>query len=240
MQHLIRPHASDSNNIGIQLRSTAEWGAARRQIATEKQLDYVILDTTLSLPLVSRKDLSLFFEHVKRLCCVEALARGTCCIAISKSHGLPAIEVIEALARRKLQLPEGRVAEHWFLRIPSDDDEWNLDPARSRNVPPVGAVTYLVRFHRTTPVLRVDVDVKYWRQELTTAEAEIALFEDLDYISHDQRAYGYPYPLKAGHNRASLTRDERVSLRRQIIDAAVAAGLKRSLFRDPSIATGHA
>jgi hypothetical protein len=45
--------------------------------------------------------------------------------------------------------------------------------------------------------------------------------------------------LKAGHDRASLTQAERASFRRQIIDAAVAAGMKRSVFRDASMSTGH-
>ena len=68
---------------------------------------------------------------------------------------------------------------------------------------------------------------------------EKKIFEDLDYASHDQRCYGYPYPIKAGHDRASMTQPERVAMRKQIIDAAVRAGRKRSLFRDASQETGH-
>ena len=68
---------------------------------------------------------------------------------------------------------------------------------------------------------------------------ETKIFEDLDYASHDQRSYGYPYPIKAAHDRASLTQAERIALRKQIIDAAVRSGMKRSLFRDVSKSTGH-
>ena len=68
---------------------------------------------------------------------------------------------------------------------------------------------------------------------------ESALFETLDYCSHDQRAYGYPYPLKAGHDRASLTRPERQALRKQVLDAAVRAGMRPALFRSAPAATGH-
>jgi hypothetical protein len=118
--------------------------------------------------------------------------------------------------------------------------------ASERNLPPPGAVTYLVRFHRTTPVLRVDIDRAAWIASLraenadVTAAREAAWFSQLDHACHDQRSYGYPYPIKAGHDQASLTQERRIGLRRQIIDTAVAAGMKRSLFRDASMATGHA
>jgi hypothetical protein len=94
--------------------------------------------------------------------------------------------------------------------------------------------------------MRLDMDESYWAQFVKGANAEATraneqrIFEDLDYASHDQRCYGYPYPIKAGHDRASLSQAERVALRKMIIDAAVAAGMKRSLFRDASLATGHA
>ena len=87
--------------------------------------------------------------------------------------------------------------------------------------------------------------IEYWKQRIRgatedeTRANERRVFENLDYASHDQRCYGYPYPVKAAHDRASLTRPERVALRKQIVDAAVRAGMKRSLFRDAAIATGH-
>jgi hypothetical protein len=101
-------------------------------------------------------------------------------------------------------------------------------------------VTYLVRFHNNIPVLRVDLDYRYWAEHLRDEVQVRQLFEALDYCSHDQRCYGYPYPVKAGHDRASLTEVERMALRKQLIDEAVRAGLKRSLFRNASQATGHA
>ena len=243
---LIRPHASDAGNLAVQLRSTAELGAALRAIAGTAVPTYVLIDGTLSLPFVSRVQSSLFHEHLKRLCCVEARNRGVGFFALSKSHGLPGIESIEEIARETLGLDPGKVAEHWYLRIPiRDQDAWELSLTEGRRLPPVGAVSYLVRFHRTTPVLRLDMDVEYRRARVKgssdeeTKANERRIFEDLDYASHDQRCYGYPYPIKAGHDRASLTKAERLALRKQIIDAAVRAGMKRSLFQNASLATGH-
>jgi hypothetical protein len=242
---LIRPHGSDLGNIGIQLRSTAELGAALR-VLQSADVRVLLLDGTLTLPFVGREESSLFYEHLRRLCCVEARAKGTALLAVSKSHGLPAIDALEELARQKLGLGAGQVAEHWFLRVPVKAvDGWELSLTEGRTLPPVGGMTYLVRFHRTTPVLRIDLDVKYWLdqiwQKLTDeiCPREVALFQDLDYASHDQRCYGYPYPLKAGHDRASLTEGERQAIRKQVIDAAVRAGMKPALFRSASAATGH-
>ncbi len=245
-EELVRPHATDSGNVAIQLRSTAELGAALRLVSSDPKLDYVLLDSTFSLPFVSRIGLSLFFEHLKRLCCVEALSRKVGFFALSKSHGLPAIEHIERLAVRALGLDEKAKPEHWFMRIPTKErDGWELSLLENRNVPPVATVSYLVRFHKNTPIMRLDVDEGYWLEcvqgstSQMTLDNERSIFEDLDYASHDQRAYGYPYPIKAGHDRASLTQAERVALRKMIVEAAVSEGMRPQLFRNVSQATGH-
>jgi len=237
---LIRPPGHDAANLGVQLRSTAELAGALKLIEAESKPDYVLVDTTLSLPLVTRKRASLFFEHVKRLCCVVARRRGVAFVAISKSHGMPRIDLIEDLARDVAGLRRPQEAEHWYLRL------WQGFPmTEGRRVPPVGAVSYLVRFHRQVPVLRVDLDEEFWEERIRsddeeeTRDRERSLFEDLDYCCHDQRCYGYPYPIKAGHDRCSLTQDERTMIRKLVKDAAAEAGVPRELFEEPSIETGH-
>jgi hypothetical protein len=243
---LILPHPTDAGNLGIQLRTSAEMGAALRLICSDQRPDYVLVDTTMSLPLVTQSG-SLFFEHLKRLCCVEATQRGVGFFALSKSHGLPSVEQVEALVREKAVAMGNAHAEHWFIRLPIPNvDPWAFPLPDGKRVPPYGSVSYLVRFHRNTPIMRLDVDINYWQQYLrgaddaATSANEAKVFGALDYASHDQRAFGYPYPIKACHDRTSMKMAERVALRKQIIDAAVAAGMKRTLFKDVSIATGHA
>jgi hypothetical protein len=151
------------------------------------------------------------------------------------------LETIESVAREKLGVEKGRVPEHWYLRVPvADVDGWELSLARGRHLSPPGAVTYLVRFHRGSPILRLDMDRAFWRDQVLgstpreTAANELKTLERLDYACHDQRCYGFPYPLRAARSRAALTRPERVTLRKQIIEAGVRAGLKRALFREPA------
>lgn len=246
LAELIRPHASDTGNLAIQLRSAAEFGAALRLLGGEVLPQYLLVDTTFSLPLVSNAANSLFYEHLKRLCCVRARSRGVGFFALSKSHGLPAMEVLEDVVREVQGRGPGQAAEHWYLRIPEQGrDGWELSLTEGRRMPPPGAVSYLVRFHHTTPVMRLDVDLGYWESavkgatEEETRSRERKIFEDLDYACHDQRVYGYPYPIKAAHDRASLTQAERVAFRKQLIAEAVKQGMSPALFRDPSQATGH-
>jgi hypothetical protein len=230
---LIIPLAHDAGNVGVQLRTTAELGAALRLIESAQEGAIVLTDGTMSLPFVQRERQSLFFEHLRRYCCVRARARGVIFAALSKSHGLPSGVRIEEAAREKLGCGDPR---HWFLKIPDPArDGWSPWPADGPAVPPVGAVSFLLRLDGATPIMRLDVDGRFW-SEHTDGEHEVEaakrLFGTLDYASHDQRCFGYPYPIKAAHNRGSLTEQERTVLRQQLIDAAVAAGMRRASFRD--------
>jgi hypothetical protein len=237
---LIRPHASDSGNLGIQLRSCAELGAAIRIINQAKPGEIVLLDGTLALPFVQRTKGSLFHEHLKRACCTVARERGVLLAWISKSHGLPGIDLIEQIAKDK------GIFDHWFLRLPTTSDHWDLSVLEGRNIPPQGAISYLWRTHRGMPVFRVDVDAEGWSSQahheelMESQQWETSLFSILDFAGHDFRTRAYPYPLKAAHDRASLTATERLALRKQVIEASVAAGMKVSAFVDPSQQTGHA
>jgi len=237
---LIRPHASDSGNLGIQLRSCAELGAARRIIADAQPGEIVLMDGTLSLPFVQRTKGSLFHEHLKRSCCTLAREREVIVAWISKSHGLPGIDLIEQIAK------DQGFTEHWFLRLPTANDAWQLSVLDGRNIPPQGAVSYLWRTHRGMPIFRVDVDATWWTDQVRSDDAdqtrqrETKLFAALDFAGHDFRTQAYPYPLKAAHDRASLTEAERLALRKQVISEAISAGMKASAFVDPSQQTGHA
>lgn len=235
---LIVPPAHDAGNIGVQLRTTAELAMALRLIDQAPTGTLVLTDGTMALPFVQRKGESLFFEHLRRFCCVRARQRGIVFGALSKSHGLSSGIRLDDAANEKLGTPS---AEHWFWRVPEKHvDEWSPVPADGTRIPPVGATTYIVRLHRNAPLMRLDIDAHYWQTNLKSTVEERRLFETLDYAAHDQRCFGYPYPIKAARDRASLSQQERVVLKKQVVEAAVGAGLKRSLLRDSSYATGNA
>lgn len=247
IETLILPSAHDSSNISIQLLNTAESGALIRLMRTidstnvKKEPIYLLEDTTMALPLVSSKK-TLFFEIAKRYACKIGRDLGITYMTISKSHNMPHMDLIEDMIRKKA--PTG---EHWFMRMPVRKvGESKPTFLGTRMVPPPGAVTYLFKFHKTTQPMRLDIDFEFWANNIWSDNKEIMssrekqIFRDLDFASHDQRCYGYPYPIKACHDMVSLTQAERVALRKQFIDEAVKAGLKRKNFVDPSILTGHA
>ena len=237
---LILPHASDAGNLAIQLRSVAELSAALRALPHIAPGGLLLMDGTLSLPFVSRSANSLFHEHLKRLLCVEARGAGIGTLWVSKSAGLSGEGILEELAREKLGVD--RRPDHWFIRLSPGED---FPLLAGKRVPPAGAVSYLVRTHTNVPILRVDMDEYWWRERVQgaspaeTLKAERRLLGQLDFVGHDQRSYGYPYPIKAAHDRSSLTKVERLALRKQLIDAAVLSGMRRTLFRDASTLTGH-
>ena len=93
----------------------------------------------MSLPFVKNKSGSLFFEHLKRLCCVRGRELGVGVYTLSKSHNLPSMELIENLVREALQVPVSKTPEHWYLRLPmKDHDDWDLDGLiEERQIPPL-------------------------------------------------------------------------------------------------------
>lgn len=238
---LIVPPPHDAGNIGIQLRTTAELAAALQLIESVPDGALILTEGTMSLPFVQHGKQSLFFEHLRRFCCVRARARGVYFAALSKSHGLPSGIRLEEAAREKSGVAE---PEHWFLRIPDTTrDGWSLWPPDGPRVPPVGAVSFFVRLHKSMPIMRLDMDVRFWEERMGGAadvEATRRFFGALDYSSHDQRCYGFPYPIKAARDRSTLTDQERAALRQQLVEAGVRAGMRRSSFRDPAPLTRRA
>ena len=243
LNNLIRPHAHDAGNIGIQFRTIGELAALAHALEELDEVDVYFMDGTLSLPMITRDRLSLFHEHLKRWCCIRAREKNGSLVWLSKSHGLPGIDIIENLAGHVL---EHNQSSHWFIRLPLDPQDWDLEVVDQRNLPPTGAVTYLWRTHAGMPVFRLDMDRNCWvtsikgSDEIETRKKEIQLFQRLDYACHDMRCHGYPYPIKAAHDEAHWTKQDRLSLRKQVIDAAVAVGMKRSAFKSASQQTGHA
>lgn len=247
VDNLITPGAHESDNIGIQLLNTAESSVLIRLMRSlhgnreAEEPIYLLEDSTMALPLVSSKS-TLFFEITKRYACISGRESGIIYMTISKSHNMPKMDQIEDMIKEKV--PSG---EHWFMRLPVKQiGEDKPSFLGTRTIPPVGAVSYLFRFHNTTQPMRLDMDYEFWIKNIWNEDIEvmrakeIQIFRDLDFASHDQRCYGYPYPIKACHDMVSLTKEERVAMRKQIVDEAVKAGLKRKNFIDPSIQTGHA
>ena len=246
IEQLIRPAGHDAGNIRTQMLGTEEVAALLKVLRSKIVEDkgdkpvYVIEDRTLALP-TAYMESSLFFEIARRYACVLASEKAAVYMTLSKSHDMPRMDLIEEMVKKVVPSEE-----HWFMRVPGPyNKEAKPKFLETRAIPPDCAVTYIFRLHKSTGPLRLDLDYKYWKKNIWNTDAnvmrsnEIQLFRDLDVASHDYRCFGYPYPIKASHDMASLTQDERVVLRKQVRDICIDAGLKPKNFFDASMQTGH-
>jgi hypothetical protein len=239
IEFMVRPPAHDASNIRIHTMTATELCTIARLLRSDFKPTYAISDTTLTLPLVKQKG-CIFFELVKRYCCVLAREKETVFMALSKSHNLPHMGQLEDMIEKQC------AKDHWFLRLPDQETD-GIKPSflGARGVPPIGGITYIFKLSSGTPPLRVDLDRKFWVENIQDdnpaiqQQREVQIFRDLDFASHDQRCYGYPYPIKASHDIVSLTKPERQALKKHLIDEAEKAGLKRRNFTDTSLFTGH-
>jgi hypothetical protein len=219
--------ASQISSHEYLLRTVAELGVALRLLATAPK--YLLIDTSMVYFFLGERP--FLPEVVKRYLICKARNHGTCVMAISKSHNIPNGDLIGRWAKEKHGFKD-----HWYLRLPSEAlGEVTLPFLKEKEVPPKLCVSYLFKFHGTSFPMRLDLDAKWWKEQINfDQQKEERLFAELDYTCHDVRSYGYPYPLHAAHRTASLTKQERKAIRDILLQNAKEEGLLRGAFlRDP-------
>jgi len=209
------------------LRSMAELGMALRMLQDKPR--YLLLDTSLVYFLLGEQP--YLPELLKRALITRAAQQGTGVVALCKSHNLPNGDLIARHAKDELGLKD-----HWYLRLPSEALGEPIPVfLQGREIPPKLSVSYLFKFHATSFPMRIDVDAQWWQQVIGGDETrERSFFNDLDFTCHEVRSYGYPYPMRAAHRSASLTRQERKLLKDVLLQHAQREGLMRgALAADP-------
>jgi len=112
-----------------------------------------------------------------------------------------------------------------------DPDRRELHILEGRGqIPPTHGVTYLFRFSDEMPVLRVDFDRFWWEENIQSQnkkeqkEREIKLFQEIDFLSHDARWYGYPCPLSFAHLLSTIDWESRQFLIERAVTIAKEEG----------------
>lgn len=215
--------ASQIATHAYQLRSLAELAMAARVLSVSPK--YILLDTTLVYFLLG--ETPYLPELLKRYLIARAYQCGTCIVGLSKSHNIPNGDLIGRWAREKVGFKD-----HWFLRLPSPSlGEQPFQFLREREIPPKLCVSYLFKFHATSFPLRIDLDAVWWKTQIGgDPTAESKFFEEMDFLCHDVRSYGYPYPLHAAHRSASLTKKEKNTVRDILLQHAQTEGILRGAF----------
>lgn len=206
------------------IRTVTELCMAIRLLSST-QPKYLLLDTSMVYFLLGE---TLYLpELLRRYLICRANEKGSCVIALNKSHNIPNGDLIGRYAREKFGYKD-----HWFLRLPSRSLNEDIPKfLHDKEIPPKLCVSYLFKFHATSFPMRIDVDADWWKKHIDhDRDAEMRLFSELDFTCHDVRSYGYPYPLHAAHRAASLTKQERKAIRDILLQTAQSEGVIRGAF----------
>ena len=214
--------ASEVDSVRKLLMGSAELAALLRVLRRPAPPDLVLMDGTLSLPSISRRE-TILTNVLKRHLVTQAREQGVCAIALSKSSTFVGATEIAQLLTQHFD------GTHWAYRFPiAGEEPLGIE---GLNLPPPGAVTYLVRFHRETPALRLDFDSRYWQAQGGDDWVKTIL-PQLDFCSHEARCFGYPYPLFAAHVRCSTTQDVQRAAKSRIFSGLRNAGFDPTEFED--------
>jgi len=232
---VIYSHFTDTQQIHDAARTILELSLAKKAIDSPLKLKYLFLDSSLTL--LIRRDLDYptpLEDYILRDLCYNARKRGVTILAVSKHHTVPYTSLIAEMAKEKF----GNA--HWFCRIPS-----GLKILQGKRlIPPRLAVTYLFQFTSDSPVLRLDLDEKWWEKNIRRDDPEemrnqeIKLFRDIDFFSHDARWFGYPAPLAFAHNECKITGRIKSILVEEAINVAREEGFDGEKLRDARFRIG--
>ena len=167
-------------------------GCRIKDLDSEPPCRYVMMDTCPFLLL--KQSGSLFFEHLKRLCCVRGRNSNWECSPLANPspsfHG-----VDRKFGKRHWRY--GKTWEHWYLRLPWKIMMIGILMVSSKNVKsPFGSVSYLLRLY-LIPDDELDMDMNVEGTLSWGCSCRSKMFEELG-VGHDQRSYGYPFQSKPG------------------------------------------
>ncbi len=214
MRSLIsKSHILTNITIHDQLRTVAEYAAARELMTSNIHPKYLLLDGAMSVFLHPRRHYpAMPSGFMLRELCTLARRENIILCAVSKNHTIPFAHRIARLAEKKF----GPSAK-WFCHLPGPEDVGGSLRiyADTSYIPPILAVPYLFSFSRDNRPSRIDFDRVWWLQNVyvkddpvATRQNEKALFRDLELMSRDARWYGYPVALALAHAECKLTYED--------------------------------
>ncbi|NVM54653.1 MAG: hypothetical protein HWN66_13190 [Candidatus Helarchaeota archaeon] len=240
-KYLIFRRPGQSYDIHRDLRNIIELILIRRAVLSDLKIKYVILDGSLTILEPIRgvekgKPIARpMSDYLLRDICYQAREKNIILVAVSKVHTIPGTLQIAGLASSM------GAKDHWFCRIPGHKDkdgELNLTKPR-RYIPPELATTYLARFYHLMPVFRIDFDYFWWSQNIRNAdpalqrENEIKIFQDLDFMAHEARYYGYPCPPAFAHDDCVITWEDQLIAADRVVEIGKSLGLNERALISP-------
>ena len=220
-----------------QFREVIEYALAHSLIKSEYHFKYLFLDGSMNMLLSpGQNQPRLASNHLLRDITQKALEKNTCVIAVSKTTTFPFIYRLAEDLEKKLG-----TEKKWFFRIPSPArDNYLLNILKDRpHIPPSYGVSYLFHFSSEVPILRIDMDERWWKKKIYNEdkkkekENEIQMFKEIDWLARDVRYFGYFFDLAFAHNTTIVKFSERDVVADQLIDYFASKGENPQMFVHP-------
>lgn len=227
LNYILFPSPLQEDNILQSVREIAEYSLAKQVVLSDLPIKYLILDGSLTIFPPGRQKVPIG-DYLLRDLCLNSRKHNIIVCGLSKTHTLPGATQISDIAKERFGSNS-----HWFCRIPGrEDPQGKLSIYENREIPPAMAVTYIFKFSETSPIFRIDFDYFWWMESIFNTDEEImkdheiALFRELDFMSHEANWYGYPCPPGFAHKKCTLTYIVREVLTSRAIQIAKEFGIK--------------
>lgn len=234
---MVSPRANAPRGWFEQFREVLEYAVAKALLDSSTHFKYLFIDGSMNMLMdPGQKQPRLAPNYLLRDVNLTALQKETCVVAVSKTTTFPFIY------RLALDLEKSLGAEKkWFIRIPTKSrDSLILNILKDRpHIPPAYGVTYLFHFSSEVPILRIDLDEKWWKENIYNKdkklekENETNLFKDIDWLARDVRYFGYFFDLAFAHNTTIVRFPERDDVAERMIDYFTEQGEDPKMFIHP-------
>jgi hypothetical protein len=234
---MVSPGANAPRGWYDQFREVIEYALANALIESKVHFKYVFLDGSMNM-LMSPNQLQprLAANYLLRDLCLKALKKDTCVVAVSKTTTFPFVYRIAQDLEKNLG-----AEKKWFIRVPNQlRDNHTLNILKDRpHIPPAYGVTYLFHFSSEVPILRIDIDEKWWKEKIFDSDKkkqrdkEIKMFQEIDWLARDVRYYGYFFDLAFAHHTTLVKFSERDVVADQLTDYFVNKGEDPKMFIHP-------
>lgn len=234
---MVSPGANAPRGWYDQFREILEYSLASAVLKSDIHFKYLFLDGSMNM-LMSPKQIQprLASNYLLRDVCLKALEKETCVVAVSKTTTFPFVYRIAQDLEKSLGSEK-----KWFVRIPTPPREsYTLNILKDRpHIPPAYGVTYLFHFSSEVPILRIDIDEKWWKEKIRSSDKkkerknELKMFQEIDWLARDVRYYGYFFDLAFAHHTTLVKFSERDVVADQLINYFTEKGENPKMFIHP-------
>jgi hypothetical protein len=234
---MVSPKPNSPRGWFEQFREVLEYALAHSLLNSDIHFKYLFLDGSMNMLLSPGQNLPrLASNYLLKDINEKALDKDTCVIAVSKTTTFPFIYRLADDLEKKLGSEK-----KWYFRVPSPArDKFALNILKDRpHIPPSYGVTYLFHFSSEVPILRIDLDEKWWKEKIfdndkkKEKQNEIQMFKEIDWLARDVRYCGYFFDLAFAHNTTIVKFSERDVVADQLIDYFAENGENPKMFIHP-------